>query len=309
LRIAVIGLGGIGGYFAARLAGRYAGEHEIVLIQRGRHLEAIRASGLRYLTRDHEYLVRPDLVTDDPTVAGPLDMAILCVKSRGLEPASESLGPCLGPESVLLTALNGVDAAERCRKVLPEGIVLPGCIYLSAHIESPGVVRQVGGSGKFYFGSEDGRVEAHRRIEALLSGAGIKAVLDTEITVRLWEKYLFVEPLATLTAATGLSIGRAVRDPAGRRRFNDLMREIMALAAARGVVLSEALASGNLELAERIPPETRTSMQLDIEAGKPAELDVFTEYVLREAERSGVDVPVHRELYPMIISQTQGGKT
>lgn len=216
MRIGIVGLGGIGGYFGAKLAGRCSGEHQIVFIQRGRHLEAIRESGLRYITRDHEYQVRPFLATDDPSAVGRLDLIILCVKSWGLEPALNLLRPCLGPGSALVTALNGVNIGERCRRALPGNIILPGCIYLSAHIESPGVVRQVGGAGKFYFGPEDGRIEPHHWIEELLSGTGIKAILEPEISARLWEKYLFVEPLATLTSATGLSIGQAVRDSAGQ---------------------------------------------------------------------------------------------
>lgn len=306
MRIGIIGLGGIGGYFGAKLAGRQAAEHELVFIQRGRHLEAIREHGLRYLTRDRQHTVRPAVATDEPGGAGRLDLAILCVKSGGLEHALERFGGSLDGKSVLLTAMNGVDIAERCRRLLPGRTVLPGCIYLSAHIESPGVVRQVGGAGRFFFGPEGGPIDGYRWVEDLLAGAGIKAVLDDAVRARLWEKYLFVEPLATLTAATGLSIGQAVRDPEARAKFAGLMREVAALAAARGVALDESLIAHNLELAQRIPPETRTSMQLDIEAGRPAELDVFPEYALRESESSGVDVPLHRGLYATIKSRTGG---
>ncbi|HBE72823.1 MAG TPA: hypothetical protein DDW31_01780 [candidate division Zixibacteria bacterium] len=300
MRIGIVGVGGIGGHFGARLAERYAPEHEIVFVQRGEHLDAVREHGLRYATRDHESLVRPALATDDPAGVGRLGLAILCVKSRSLEPALESLRPCLDQNSLVLTALNGVDIARRCRMILPGQTVLPGCIYLSAHIESPGVVRQVGGAGKFFFGPEEGDVEKHRWIETLLAGAGIKAVLDADIRARLWEKYLFVGALATLTAATGLSIGQSVRDPQTRQQFTGLMREIMALASARGARLAEAKIAENLALAERIPPETRTSLQLDVETGKPAELDVFTEYVLDSSGELGLEAPIHREMFRSI---------
>lgn len=306
LRIGIIGLGGIGGYFGTKLAGRYGKEHEIIFIQRGRHLEAIKTVGLRYLTRDHQYLVHPTLATDDPAKAGRLDLAVLCVKSRGLESALESYAGCLDGKSVLLTAMNGVDIAERCRRALPGSIVLPGAIFLSAHLAEPGVVRQVGGAGNFYFGPLEGQIENYRWIESLLKGAGIKAVLDTDVRTRLWEKYLFVEPLATLTAANGLSIGQAVRGSIERRQFIGLMKEIINLASTRGIMLPESLIEENLTLAERIPPETKTSMQLDIEAGRPAELDVFTEYVVSESRRNGVDAPVHRELYETIKNNTWG---
>jgi 2-dehydropantoate 2-reductase len=304
MRIGIIGLGGIGGYFGAKLAGRFIAEHQIVFIQRGPHLEAIRQHGLSYVTRDHRHLVRPTIATDDPDEAGKLDLAILCVKSRSLEPALERLGGCLDESSLLLTALNGVDIGERIRKIIPEIVMLPGCIYLSAHIESPGVVRQVGGAGKFFFGPEQGETERFCWTETLLKEAGVKAVLDADIKTRLWEKYLFVGSLATLTAATGLSIGQAVRDGQRRRQFLGLMEEIMALAAAQGVRLKRSLLAENLDLAEKIPPEIRTSMQMDIEAGRPAELDVFTEYVLNKSEESGLKTPIHRELFQRIIKKT-----
>lgn len=304
LRIGIIGLGGIGGYFGTKLAGRYGKEHEIIFIQRGRHLETIKTEGLRYLTRDHQYLVHPTLATDDPAKAGRLDLSILCVKSRGLESALERYAGSLDGESVLLTAMNGVEIAERCRRALPELVILPGAIFLSAHVAKPGLVRQVGGAGNFYFGPLEGQIENYRWIESLLKGAGIKAVLDTDVRTRLWEKYLFVEPLATLTSATGLSVGQAVRGSSERRQFVGMMKEIMTLASTRGIMLPESLIEENLALAERIPPETRTSMQLDIEAGKPSELDVFTEYVVSQSGRSGVDTPLHRELFQTIKGKT-----
>lgn len=301
MRIGILGLGGIGGYFGTKLAGRYSQEHEIIFVQRGGHLKAIKTEGLRYITRDHQYLVHPTLATDDPTDAGRLDLAIVCVKSYSLDKALEVLASALHSESVMLTVQNGIDIAERCQRKLPQATVLPGAIFLSAHIAEPGVVRQVGGAGKFFFGPLGGDVERYRWIETLLLGAGIKAVLDPDIRARIWEKYLFVEPLATLTAATGLSIGQAVRDPAGRQQFVNLMEEILALALAHGVDLAESLIDENLALAERIPTETRTSMQQDLEKGRRAEMDVFTEFVLKDAEVHRISVPVHQKLCARII--------
>lgn len=300
MRIGVIGIGGIGGYFGAKLVSRYGTEHWIGFLQRGRHLEAIRNSGLSYLTRDHQYNVRPHLATDRPEELGRIDLAIVAVKSYDLETTLGPLSPCLGRDSVLITALNGVDIARRCRQALPGIAVLPGCIYLSAFVESPGLVRQVGGAGNFYFGDEKGEVREYSWIEQLLSGAGIKAVLDPEIVRRLWEKYLFVSALATATAAHGQSIGEIVRQEDARREVVCLMREIMALARAEGLALDEGRIEENLRLAEAIPPQTRTSMQLDIEAGRRAELDIFTEYVIQRSQEVKLACPCHLRLYEYI---------
>ncbi len=300
MRIGIIGVGGIGGYFAAKLLSRYHQEHDIVFLQRGPHLEAIRKQGLRYLTRDHEYRVQPRLASDRPGDLGLLDMAVLCVKSRGLKEAACSLAACLQRDSPVLTVLNGVDIEPRVRACLPDSRILPGCIYLSAHIESPGLVRQVGGAGPFYFGPREKDVANFRWVEEILQGAGIKAILTEDIELRLWQKFLFVGPLATLTGATGLTIGQAVREPTAREQFIGLMKEIISLASARGIRLEEEWIDKNLELAQSIPPQTKTSMQLDIENGRPAELDVFTRFVIEESRRLGIEAPIHSALYSKI---------
>jgi len=244
--------------------------------------------------------VQPYLATDDPKEMGHLDLAIICVKSRSLEEACHSLSSNLGDRSTVLLTLNGVEVASRCRRSLSHPRVLPGCIYLSAHIESPGVVRQVGGAGPFYFGPEDQSRDGFVWIEDLLSGAGIKAELVSDIKIKVWEKYLFVGSLATITAATRLTIGQVVRDVEAKLQWISLMQEMRDLALAQGVILDQGLIERNLSLAERIPAETKTSMQMDIESGRPPELDIFIEYVLTRSTEHGLEAPAHEMFYRMI---------
>jgi len=302
MRIGIIGIGGIGGYFGARLLNRHpeGGEHQVVFVQRGPHLEAIKNNGLRYLTRDHEYLVRPSLATDDPSPAGQLDLAVLCVKSYDLEPTLGSLAGCLGPDSVLLTTMNGVDIGTRCRKALPGLKVLPGCIYISAHVERPGVVRQVGGAGNFHFGPEEEDIERFRWIERLLTDCGIKADLTGDIKTKLWEKYLFVCSLATVTSACGKTIGEIVSDDDLKAEWTCLMEEILTLAGREGVALPASAIDECLKRAGAIPPETKTSMQVDIEKEKRTEIDVFAGHVIKRAGELGLEVPCHTKMYPKL---------
>jgi 2-dehydropantoate 2-reductase len=304
MRIGIIGIGGIGGYFATRLIDRYQNrDHQIVFIQRGAHLETIRRDGLRYLTKDHEYLARPVLATDRPQEAGLLDAAIICVKGYDLESAAGALHGNLDRHSLVLTTLNGVDITDRVRNVLPSATVLPGCIYMSAHVEHPGVVQQVGGVGNYFFGPTDGQCGPYQPVEDILKEAGIKAVLTGDIKSRLWEKYLFVCPFATITSARGVTIGKVMADPAMRAELVCLMKEIQTLAASDGVVLPDSALDDCLARAGKIPPETRTSMEVDFAAGRRTELNLFTGYVVEHGKKLGLNLSCHDELYAALLKK------
>ena len=154
MKIAVVGLGGVGGYFGGKIARKYAGspEHGVVFIARGAHLAAIRRDGLLLKTVEEEFRVKPDLATDNPSEAGRCDLILFSVKEYDLEAAATALIPLLHEKTIVLPVLNGVDIAERLRSILPRGVVLSGCVYISAFIEAPGVVRQVGGACRLLFG-------------------------------------------------------------------------------------------------------------------------------------------------------------
>ena len=156
MRIAVIGIGGVGGYYGGLLAKRYFDNKdiEITFVARGRHLEEIKANGLRVLSEKENFTVRPDRATDVPSGSGIYDLVLFCVKSYGLEESAKILVPNINKDTVLISLLNGVDNAERLRSILNDGIVLDGCVYISSHIVRPGVVQQAGGSCKLFFGAE-----------------------------------------------------------------------------------------------------------------------------------------------------------
>ena len=203
MKIAIVGLGGVGGYFGGKIAKKYAGsaEHQVVFVARGAHLAAIRRDGLLLKAVEGDFRVRPDLATDNPTEAGQCDLVLFCVKEYDLETAAAALVPLLHEKTVVLPVLNGVDIAERLRSLLPRGVVLSGCVYISAFIEAPGIVRQVGGTCQLLFGPDEGQAERYRLLETLLKEAGIKAELSASIAVPLWSKYLFVSPMAEIGRA------------------------------------------------------------------------------------------------------------
>ena len=210
MHIAVVGIGGVGGYFGAKLAGRYSGgtEATVTFIARGAHLEEIRKNGLQLITPEGTIAIRPDRTTDDPAGGGPFDLVFFCVKSYDLEESAGLIKNQLSPDAVIISLLNGVDNADRLHFFLPEVQVLNGCVYLSTHIIRPGVVRQSGGLARLFFGPEGEAQDRYRVIEKVLREAGIQAEYRKDIARVVWEKYLFIEPLASATTYLDKTFGQ-----------------------------------------------------------------------------------------------------
>jgi 2-dehydropantoate 2-reductase len=299
VKIAVVGLGGVGGYFGGKIARKYAGspEHRVVFVARGAHLAAIRSDGLLLKTVEGDFRVKPDLATDNPSETGRCDLVLFSVKEYDLEAAAAALLPLLHEKTVVLPVLNGVDIAERLRSILPLGAVLSGCVYISAFIEAPGIVRQVGGTCQLLFGPDDGQAEMYRPLETLLKEAGIKAELSAAIAVPLWTKYLFVSPMAGVTSLMGMCFGDVMADEKGRGIVRGLMAEIERLAAAKGIALPADSVDRGIATVERFPYATRSSLQLDYERGRRTELELFIGYAVRAGRLLGVPMPLHEELY------------
>ena len=306
MRVAVVGLGGVGGYFGGKLARKYAGTpgHAVVFIARGAHLAAIRQGGLLLKTVEGEARVAPDLATERPAEAGPCDLVLFSVKEYDLESAAAGLGPLLHDQTILLPVLNGVDIAERLQKICPRGEVLSGLVYISSFVEAPGVVRQVGGSCQLVFGPDDGKADRHRPLEAFLKEAGIKAELSNDIAVPLWTKYLFVSPMAGVTSLTGLTFGGVMADGKGREMVRGLMAEVERLARAKGIALPADCVERGIATVERFPPATKSSLQLDVEKGKRTELELFIGFAVRAGRSLGVPMPLHEELYAALKGKT-----
>jgi 2-dehydropantoate 2-reductase len=305
MRAAVIGIGGIGGYYGGKLAVKYTGgEHQIIFIARGEHLKAIQSRGLQLKTVEGDLTAVPALATDNMREAGRFDLVLFCVKSYGLEEAARQIKDHLHDKSVVIPLLNGVNIAERLRAVLPKGQILSGCVYISARIEGPGIVRQVGGSCQLIFGPDKAEdLEACRPIEAFLREAGIKVELVGDIAVPLWTKYIFIDPLAGLTSMLGKTFGAILENPTDRAMLEGLMREVAFVARAQGVSFPDNIVAATMAKAVSFPPTTKTSMLLDFEKGSPAELDIFMSYMVAAGKKLGIPVPLHEKVYGELLKK------
>jgi 2-dehydropantoate 2-reductase len=299
MRIAIYGTGGVGAAFGSRLA--RAG-HEVAFLARGAHLAALRQHGLAVATPTETLHVQPVVATDDPAEVGPVDVVLIALKTWQLPAAAATLGPMLGPETFVVPLQNGVEAADVVSAAIgPERVVGGTCGTVSL-VESPGVIRTLGRRNWLAFGELDRRPsERTRRLLAAFEGSGATAEIPDDIHVALWEKFAFVAPLGGVGAVARASIGECRSVPETRRLLEDGVREIVALADARGITVAEDLLSSTMAAYDSMPPDGTSSMQRDLMAGRPSELDAWSGAVVRLAGASGVDVPTHTFLFAALL--------
>ncbi len=302
MRIGIVGIGGVGGYFGGKLTREYgqSGQHEIIFIARGEHLKAIQKNGLQLFTREGNYIARPTIATDNSAQAGIFDLVFFCVKSYSLESSAREFSANINKNTVVIPLLNGVNSAERLRAVLPEANVLSGSVYIVTLIEKPGVVRQKDGACKLIFGTDDESAEKYQYILDILLQAKIDAKLTDKISEVLWMKYLLMCPLGSLTSATGKTYGAIMADPLLRQKLRGMMQEVTTVARTSKIYLPENAVDKTLELAGSFAYDTKTSMQMDREKGKQTEIDTLTAYICQAGKEFGIPTPLHDEIYAQL---------
>jgi 2-dehydropantoate 2-reductase len=293
MRIAVMGSGGLGGYFGARLA---LGGAEVHFIARGKHLQALRGEGLRVEGPEPMQLARVD-ATDDPRSVGVVDVAMLCVKLWDTEAALEQMRPLVGPQTAIVSFQNGVLKDEAIRAAYGAEHVMGGVGYIAATVDRPGVIRQTGPMQRLLFGEFDGSRSA--RGEALLAAClagGIKAELSDDIAREIWQKFVFLSAFSGATTTMRKPIG-PIRENAQTRAFlRDVMREAVAVGRAHGANLAEDFADVRLKLADDVAWDMTSSMHHDLERGNPLEVRWLAGAVVELGRARGVATPLNRAI-------------
>ncbi|MGI6783597.1 MAG: ketopantoate reductase family protein [Aminivibrio sp.] len=299
MKIAFVGLGGVGGYYGGKVARAFEGgaEHQVAFMARGEHLAAIKEKGLEVRAKDGTFFAKPFMASDDPAKIGKADLVVFAVKGYDLRAAALAAAPLVGPDTAVLPLLNGADNNEILKEALPPCKVLNGCVYISARIEAPGVVVQSGGNCKLFFGAPGAGAEEFRPLEEMFKRAGIDATLARNIDEEVWTKFIFLSPFAGVTSLFGKNFGEVLSGADSRPMLEGMMKEIRTLAGLRGVSLPGDIVEQSLAKGEAFPPDTKSSMQLDCERGKRTEIEPLLGFVVREGERLGADVPLTRGVY------------
>jgi 2-dehydropantoate 2-reductase len=299
MRVAVFGTGGVGAYFGARLA---EVGNEVVFVARGDHLDAIRTHGLRVDSVLGDMLVKPATASDSAAGVGTVDVVLLGVKTWQVAGIAPALKPLLGPETLVVPLQNGVETADLLTAELGARHVAGGVCGGICFIVAPGHVKHIGGVTFIKFGELD-RTKSVRveRLRAEFAKAKVDASVPDDIRVTLWEKLVLVVPFGGLGAVSRAPIGVLTKTPETRALLAAGMREIAAVAAAQGVRLPPDTLERTLAMLDRTTPAGTSSLQRDIAAGKPSELDAWTGAVVRLGAATGVPTPLHTFLYAALL--------
>lgn len=304
MRVAVMGSGGLGGYFGALLA---RGGADVSFIARGSHLEVMRREGLRIEGGPDPFLLEDVRVTDDPGELGPVDLVMVCVKLWDTEGALEQLRPLVGPKTMLVSFQNGVLKDSFLTSAYNESQLIGGVAYVASTLSRPGVITRTGPLQRLIFGEFDGhrsgRVEA---FHAACVAGGIDAEVSDDIRRAIWEKFVFLVGLSATTATTRVPIGRIRAHPQSRAFLLDLMREVVAVGRAHGVPLPADYAEQRLEFADGVSPEMTSSMHHDLERGNRLEVRWLSGGVVKLGQEVGVDTPLNRAVADILSVHADG---
>jgi 2-dehydropantoate 2-reductase len=295
MRIAIFGTGGVGGYFGGRLA--QAGE-DVTFIARGEHLRAIREKGLKVDSLGGDFVVFPAMATDNVTEVGAVDLVIVGVKAWQVTDAARAMQPVVGSQTTVLPLQNGVEAAPQLAAALGADRVIGGLCKIVSYLVAPGHIRHAGFAPSVVIGELDNhRTDRVVAIHEVFRHAGIETAIADDIQVSLWMKFLFIASFSGLGAIANAPAGKLRSDPELCGQMLKAMDEIRTLAQARGINLPVDAIDTVMAGVNGLPADATSSMQRDIGAGRPSELESQNGAVVRMARESNIEVPTHEFIY------------
>lgn len=300
MKIAVVGTGGVGGYFGGLLA--RAGQ-DVTFLARGEHLKAIRERGLLVRSTSHgEFTISPARAEEDPARVGAVDYVVVAVKTYHLDSVAPRLAPLVGPETAVIPLLNGVTAHDVLRQHLPKSAVVGGLCAVFSQIEAPGVIRMGGNITTVTVGELEGPPsERLDRIVEVWQGQGIQATQSEDILAALWTKFLFIASTGGVTSLARVPVSGVRSRPPTRELLAAAFREVEAVARAKGIRLAPDVVDRTLKMVDGLDPKVTTSMQRDVAGGGTFELEAFSGTIVRAGRELGVPTPVHAALYALLL--------
>lgn len=304
MRIIVMGTGGVGGYFGARLAN--AG-NDVTFIARGQQLAAIREGGLRLESPRGNLHLRDVKVTDKPSEAGIADIVLFGVKLWDTANAAEAMKPVMGPQTAVVSFQNGVVKDETLRQVLGDKYVIGGVCYIAATIAEPGLIRHSGAMQKLVFGEYDGSTSTRiMQFRDACAEAGIDVEISTDIRRTIWEKFVFLVGLSGTTSTVRTAIGPIRVNARSRAFLRAVMDEVVQVARAEGVALPVDYAEDRLAFADQVPAAMSSSMHNDLERGNRIEVQWLSGDVVARGARLGVPTPCNRAIFDILAVHAEG---
>jgi 2-dehydropantoate 2-reductase len=300
MNIVVFGAGGVGGYFGAKLA--QAGNN-VTFIARGKHLQAIKNSGLQVKSVNGDFKVHPK-VTDDVSIISNPDLVILGVKSWQVEEVAKQLKSVISNKTMVLPLQNGADNADKLRAILPHKNVLAGLCKIVSRVEAPGIIDHFAFDPEIVFGEYDNE-KTHRvqKVSKLFDKAEIKNTVSENIHLDIWKKFLFIATISGIGALTRVEFGAMRGDEHIRQIMYQTANEIVAVANAKNIALNNDDIEMILKVVDNLNAKTTASMQRDIMDGRPSELDNFNGYIVKQGKALHITTPANAFTYYCLLPQ------
>lgn len=298
MKFAIMGTGGIGGYYGGLLA--RTGQ-DVTFVARGTHLQAIRKKGLIVKSVHGDFTLFPARATDNPSEAGIADVIIFATKTYQTDEAAPLIKPMVGPNTVVVSLQNGIDSADRIGAVVGMEHMLAGTTWCSVALEAPGVIGQYSQFRRIALGELNGRTTPRLQAvyNAILS-SGVTVELSENILKILWTKFVFIAPVMLMGSLTRMTFGDYREVPEARVVLSEAINEVAALAKASGVTLDGDVAAKTLAFIDSSEPGIKPSMQRDVESGKPSELESMIGVAVRLGIKYNVPTPVMRLAYAIL---------
>jgi len=295
MKIAVIGSGGVGGYFGGRLA---AAGNDVTFVARGAHLEAMRNNGLKVLSALGDFHVTKVKCTDDTSTIGPVDIVMIAVKLWSTEEAVAAAKPLIGPDTAVVSFQNGIIAVDTILPAYGREHTMGGVANIAALIEEPGVIRHNGTMASLIFAELDGKPT--KRAEAFYKAcvdAGIKTELADDIHTRIWEKFVRLVTMSSMTALCRMPVGPIREDPDTRGLLQQVMTEVITIAKAKGAKLGNDTVEKQMAIVDGYPPMMVASMCGDLRRGNRLELPWLAGTVAKLGKELGIATPANQFVY------------
>ncbi|HVH26279.1 MAG TPA: 2-dehydropantoate 2-reductase [Vicinamibacterales bacterium] len=303
MRIAIVGSGGVGGYFGGRLAAAGA---DVAFVARGAHLAALRANGLRIESPQGNLHLERLTATDDSTTIGPVDAVFVAVKLYDTVSALPLLPPLIGSETVVISFQNGVESVDMMAAAVPRRHLAAGTTYVQASISEPGVIRHVA-LDRIIFGELDGaRTPRLERLLEVCLDAGVSSTLSTQIVVEIWSKFVHLSAMSGITAVTRCPVGVIRDDPDLLAMWQAAVVESMAVARASGIDLARSYFDDLMRLIQQLPRQSESSMLADLEHQRRLELPWLSGAVVRMGRALDVETPIHRFITTVLGPHVNG---
>lgn len=300
--IAIIGLGGVGGYFGSKLAHKYIDNKNvnITFVARGKTFEAVKNNGVTLISNGHlNSNTNPKNLLQSVRELNQPDIVFICVKEYDLELLCNDLKDKIKQNTILIPLMNGVDIYERIRTIISKGIILPSCVYVASHIKEKGIIEHKGNPGKIIMGKDPQHLQYHpQKVITLIKEAGIHIDYKDNSFPDIWTKFFFIASFGLISARYNKSIGQVNEDHDLYDKALLIMKEIEAIAQKKEIGLPHDIIEETFRKSTQFPYETPTSLQLDVQSGKENnELELFAGAILFYGKKLNISVKETKKVY------------